>query len=60
MRGATLRSSVSPRRARLGGSTIFHMSAWMWCKKTMRGPDAQSGEKNGMPFQISTSASRRP
>jgi len=42
------------------GRAIFHMSAWMWCKNTTRGPVAHSGEKNGMPFQISTRASRLP
>ncbi len=34
-----------------------HISACTWCRKTTRGPRYHSGERKGMPFQISTSAS---
>ncbi len=37
-----------------------HISACTWWQNTTRGPWAHTGEKNGMPFQISTSPSRRP
>ena len=61
--GATRRSTVSPSVAAHGASspsTIFHISAWTWCSRMIPGPRFHSGEKNGMPFQISTSASRGP
>ena len=51
---------VSPSLASFGGSTIRHISACTWCRKTIFGPRAQTGEKNGIPFQISTSPSRGP
>ena len=57
------RSMVSPRRASIGlssPSTICHISAWTWWSITARGPRYQSGEKNGMPFQISSRASDGP
>ena len=54
------RSTASPTRARLGGSTIFHMSACTWWSTTTLGTVAHRGEKNGMPFQISTRPSGRP
>jgi hypothetical protein len=59
-KGATRRSRVSPSVARLRGSTICHISAWTWWRKTIFGPRAHTGEKNGMPFQISTRPSRGP
>ena len=34
-----------------------HISACTWWRKTTRAQRAQTGEKNGMPFQISTSPS---
>ena len=37
-----------------------HMPPCTWCNQVTRGPRAHTGEKNGMPFQISTSASRSP
>ena len=58
--GATRRSMSSPTRACHGRSTICHISAWTWWRKTMRGHRAHNGEKNGMPFQISTRPSGRP
>ena len=59
--GARRNSSSSPRRARATGfSTMRHISACTWWRKTTRGTCAHSGEKNGMPFQISTMPSRAP
>ena len=43
-----------------GGSVICHISACTWCNQVTCGVRAQSGEKNGMPFQISTRPSRPP
>jgi hypothetical protein len=37
---------------------MLHISASTWCKKTRRGPRYQSGERNGIPFQIPTRAPR--
>ena len=37
-----------------------HISAWTWWRKTIWGPRDHSGEKNGMPFQISTTPSPVP
>jgi hypothetical protein len=42
------------------GRTIFHISAWTWCRKTMWGQWAHRGEKKGIPFQISTRPSPEP
>ena len=56
---ATVEAS-SPMAARRGGSTICHISPWTWCRNVSRGPRAHSGVRNGIPFQISTSPSRRP
>ena len=39
---------------------MFHISAWTWWRKTIRGQRLHSGEKNGIPFQISTSPSPVP
>ena len=36
------------------------MTPWRWCRNTTRGPRAQTGDPNGMPFQISISPSRGP
>src|SRR4051794_18553736 len=54
------RSSSAPNDAAGSGSIICHISAWKWCNHTARGPRFQMGEKNGMPFQTSTSPSRVP
>ena len=57
--GASVNSSISPRRARISGfSTMRHISACTWWRNTTRGHRAQAGEKKGIPFQTSTSASR--
>ncbi len=52
---------VRPSRASRGGRAMSHIESWTWCNHTARGRvAAQIGEKNGMPFQISTSASLAP
>src|ERR1700693_5659623 len=52
---------VRPSRARRGGNVISHIESCTWCNHTARGRvAAQTGEKKGMPFQISTSASLAP
>ena len=53
-------SRVRPIRASCGGSVMSHISACTWCRNVMCGVRAQSGEKNGIPFQISTSPSLPP
>jgi hypothetical protein len=58
--GAMRDSSVLPIVASRGGSVIPHISACRWCRNTMRGPVAHTGDRNGMPFQISTRPSRGP
>ena len=59
--GASLNSTSSPTRANARGlMTMRHISACTWCRNTMRGQRAHHGEKNGMPFQISTRPSRGP
>src|SRR5258708_10172520 len=59
--GATRNSTVRPKRARRGGSVISHIESWTWCSHTARvRVAAQTGEKNGIPFQISTSPSLAP
>jgi hypothetical protein len=58
--GATRNSTVRPRRARRGGSVICHIVSCTWCSHTTRGRRAHTGEKNGMPFQISISPSLAP
>ena len=42
------------------GSTIPHISACTWWRKVIWGLRDQRGEKNGMPFQISTTPSPVP
>ena len=60
-RGGAMRcSSAFPREANRRESTICHISAWTWCRKTTRGRRLHSGVRNGMPFQISTTASPVP
>ena len=39
---------------------MFHISAWTWCRKTILGHRLHNGEKNGIPFQISTRPSPLP
>ncbi len=58
--GATRCSTAEPKRASRCESTICHISAWTWCRKTIRGRRAHSGEKKGIPFQISTTPSPEP
>ena len=53
-------STRRPSRASRGGSVISHIESCTWCSHTTRGRRAHNGEKNGMPFQISTSASLAP
>ena len=55
--GAIRRSMVSPTLPKIPGRTICHISSCTWCSTVIRGPLNQRGLKNGMPFQISTSAS---
>ncbi len=60
-RGGAMRcSSALPTPASRGDSTICHISAWTWCRKTTRGRRLHSGVRNGIPFQISTTASPVP
>ena len=52
---------MRPSRASRGGNVISHIESCTWCSHTARGRvAAHTGEKNGMPFQISTSASLAP
>jgi len=39
---------------------MSHISAWTWCRNVMCAVRDHSGEKNGIPFQISTRASLAP
>jgi len=48
---------LRPIAASAGGSAIPHISAWTWWRKTILGPWNHSGEKKGIPFHTSTSAS---
>ncbi len=39
---------------------MSHITPWTWCSHVMCGVLAHTGEKNGIPFQISTRPSRPP
>ncbi len=58
--GATVDSTKLPNEARRGGSVICHISACTWCSHVTCAVRDHSGEKNGIPFQISTRPSRPP
>jgi hypothetical protein len=55
--GAIVDSMLRPSAANDEGRAILHISACTWWRKTILGPWNHNGEKNGIPFHTSTTAS---